>query len=439
MKSASNGPKCRNCKKFGHIAKNCPTKVSNTENGNAWCTVLSTIAEDDQNWYFDSGASSHFTKTEDFLENSCQCGGKVLAANKGSMSVIAKGTVKIYPECCPEDSPIEMHDVQVIPELSVNLISVNQIVKRGHTVTFNVDGVEVINPARQVIATGTRYNDLFKLDHLVSRKALACSSSENLDLWHRRMGHLNINSLHRLKNGMVTGMQVPDTPTTRVDMKCKICAMGKQTRLPFPKSGSRASEVLELVHSDIGGPMEVSSLGGSRYYLTFMDDKSRRIFIYFLEDKSGESVYRAFENFRSMAEKQTGKKLRILRTVNGKEFVNKQFEDYLRRLGIRHQTSADYTPEQNGLAERGNRTIVERARCMLFEADLPKTFWAEAAATAVYLMNRSPTKGHEMTPEEAWSGRKPDLAHIRVFGSPGWRTSRSKNEGNGTQKLSNVY
>ncbi|XP_062704663.1 uncharacterized protein LOC134286966 [Aedes albopictus] len=335
-KTASNGPKCRNCKKFGYIAKYCPVKVSKHENGKAWCTVLSTIAEDDQNWYFDSGASGHFTKTEELLENSRKCGGKVVAANKGAMNVVAKGTVKIYPECCPEDSPIEMHDVQ--------------IVKRGHEVKFSMDGVQVINPSGQVIATGSRHNDLFKLDQLVSR--------------------------------------------------------------------SRANELLELVHSDIGGPMEVSSLGGSRYYLTFTDDKSRKIWIYFLEEKSGESVYKAFENFRSMAEKQTGKQLKTLRTDNGKEFVNKRLEDHLQRLGIRHQTSADYTPEQNGLAERCNRTIVERARCMLFEAHLPKTFWAEAAATAVYLINRSPTKGHQMTPEEAWSGRKPDLAHVRIFGSP---------------------
>lgn len=285
-KTASNGPKCRNCKKFGHIAKYCPVKVSKHENGKAWCTVLSTIAEDDQNWYFDSGASGHFTKTEELLENSRKCGGKVVAANKGAMNVVAKGTVKIYPECCPEDSPIEMHDVQVIPELSVNLISVNQIVKRGHEVKFSMDGVQVINPSGQVIATGSRHNDLFKLDQLVSRRALACSSSENLDLWHRRMGHLNIKSLHRLTNGMVTGMEVSKHPTAKVDLKCKVCAMGKQTRLPFPKSGSRANELLELVHSDIGGPMEVSSLGGSRYYLTFTDDKSRKIWIYFLEEAS---------------------------------------------------------------------------------------------------------------------------------------------------------
>lgn len=163
--------------------------------------------------------------------------------------------------------------------------------------------------------------------------------------------------------------------------------------------------------------MEVQSLGGSRYYLTFTDDKSRRIFVYFLEEKSAQNVYEAFENFRCMAERHTGKKLKTIRTDNGKEFTNRKLEDHLKRLGIRHQTTADYTPEQNGLAERVNRTIVERARCMLFEANLPKVFWAEATATAVYLINRSPTKGHSVTPEEVWSGRKPNLAHVRVFGS----------------------
>lgn len=110
--------------------------------------------------------------------------------------------------------------------------------------------------------------------------------------------------------------------------------------------------------------------------------------------------------------------MKILRTDNGKKFTSNKLQVLLRRLGIRHQTTVDYTPEQNGLAVRGNRTIVERARCMLSEAKLPKALWMEATAKAVYLANRSPTKGHDKTPGEVWTGHKQDLAHICVFGTP---------------------
>lgn len=413
--TSSKGPKCRRCHKFGHIARECSTREPKKGNGNAWCTVMSAMEDDDDDWYFDSGASNHFAKSDQHLESTRKCGGTVVAANRGAMKIVAKGSMKLSPKCCPDEPPIAVGEVQVIPELSTNLLSVNQIVQRGHTVTFTKEGVQVVNPKGDLIATGSRKRDLFKLDLLESSKALACASNDSADLWHRRLGHINYDSLQRMKRGLVSGIEYVEPPKS--NDKCRICAIGKQTRLPFSKSGSRASDLLEVVHSDICGPMEEESLGGSRYYLSFTDDKSRRIFVYFLKEKSGECVFNAFEEFRCMAERQTGKKLKTIRTDNGKEFTNRKLEDHLKRLGIRHQTTADYTPEQNGLAERVNRTIVERARCMLYEAGLPKSFWAEATATAVYLVNRSPTKGHSTTPEEMWSGWKPNLAHVRVFGS----------------------
>lgn len=157
---------------------------------------------------------------------------------------------------------------------------------------------------------------------------------------------------------------------------------GKQTRHPLNHVGSRDDEVLESDHSDIAGPMDENSLGYCRYYLSFIDDKTRNFFVYFLCTKSQENVLQRFKDVRCMAEQQM-------------------------QLGIRHQTTVEYTPEQNGLAECVNRTAVERARCMLYAAKLAKPICAEALAAAVYLINRSPTKGIDITPEEAWTGRKP--------------------------------
>lgn len=138
------------------------------------------------------------------------------------------------------------------------------------------------------------------------------------------------------------------------------------------------------------------------------DDRSRRIYVYFLKPKSGEEVQQAFEEHHRLAERQTGRKLMVFRSDNGKEYTNRRIQQLLKKLGVY------YTPERNTLAERSKRSIVERAKCMSSEANLPKRFSVEA--TSLYLLNRTPTKGHDLTPEEMWSGRKPNLAHLRIFG-----------------------
>ncbi|KXJ71678.1 hypothetical protein RP20_CCG019945 [Aedes albopictus] len=225
------------------------------------------------------------------------------------------------------------------------------------------------------------------------------------------MGHLNEASLKRLKQ-VANGIDFKNEALA----DCVSCLEGKQARLPFPTSDSRTTDLLELVHSDLCGPVEVPSFGGSRYFVTFVDDASKKVVVFFLERKS--QVLEAFQRFKASAERQSGQKLKILRTDNGTEYVNKGFRQVLEREGIRHQTSCPYTPEQNGVAERMNRTLVEKARCMLNDAKLGKEFWAEAVSTAAYLVNRCPTRSLEYkTPEEAWTGKKPNLRHLKIFGS----------------------
>lgn len=197
--------------------------------------------------------------------------------------------------------------------------------------------------------------------------------------------------------------------------QCEHCLMGMQTKQPFTKTGAvRAEEVLELVHLDVCEPMSEASCRGFHYFLTLIDDKTRKSFIYFLKGK--DEVLSKIEQFKALVENQTGKSLKTLRTDNGQASVNRAMQSFLRRNGINHQVTVEYTPEQNGVAETANRNICESARSMVMEADPSKRFWAEAVNTAVYLKNRSATvavKG--MTPEEAWNGRKVDLSHLHVL------------------------
>ncbi|KAL0811972.1 hypothetical protein ABMA28_009370 [Loxostege sticticalis] len=161
--------------------------------------------------------------------------------------------------------------------------------------------------------------------------------------------------------------------------------------------------------------IQVTSLGGARYFLTFIDDFSRKVCVFTLKSKS--ECLNKFKEYKCLVENQLNVKIKTLRTDNGTEYTNKEFADFLRSSGIKHQTSTPYTPQQNGLAERMYRTLVEKARCMLINANLQKYLWAEAVVTAAYIVNRSPTRAPDWkTPEEKWSGKQPIVSHMRVFG-----------------------
>ncbi|GBP61401.1 Retrovirus-related Pol polyprotein from transposon TNT 1-94 [Eumeta japonica] len=257
---------------------------------------------------------------------------------------------------------------------------------------------------------------VYKLNTLKSEKVLAAAvKSAEVVQWHR-LGHVNSNDLQKMKNGAVEGVSY-DTKADIQKSNCEVCCEGKQARLPFKLAPHRRNKVLDLVHSDLCGPMEVRSVGQARYFLLFVDDASRMAFVYFLKEKN--QVLQHFKEFHSMVRNQKGTKIKTLRTDNGGEFCSDMMEKYLKESGIIHQKTNPYTPEQNGLCERFNRTIVERARCLLFDAKMEKELWAEAVNTAVYLKNRSPAPGlGQITPIEMWTGCKPDLGHIRVFGSP---------------------
>ncbi|KAL0882308.1 hypothetical protein ABMA27_000825 [Loxostege sticticalis] len=150
-------------------------------------------------------------------------------------------------------------------------------------------------------------------------------------------------------------------------------------------------------------------------FLTFLDDYSKKIFVYTLSYKT--EVLEKFKEFKSQVENTLDCRIKVLRTDYGLEYVNRPFTNYMKGAGIIHQTTTPYSPEQNGAAERMNRTLVERAKCMLLNANLPKHYWAEAIHTAAYTINRSPTRSLSFkTPEEMWSGQKPNVSHMRTFG-----------------------
>ena len=204
--------------------------------------------------------------------------------------------------------------------------------------------------------------------------------------------------------------------TKKVDGPCEGCLMGKQNRLPFPKkSVSKSSKPLDLIHSDVCGPLSVSSMGGSRYFMTLIDDYSKYHTVYALKRK--DEAFAKFKEFAEVVENRFGTKIKSLRSDNGGEYISDEFIRFLKDRGIVHETTNPHTPQQNGVAERANRTLMETVRYLLHQANVPLRFWAEALSVATHLKNRSPTScfGGE-TPHQRWWGEKPDVSNLKVFG-----------------------
>jgi transposase InsO family protein len=189
----------------------------------------------------------------------------------------------------------------------------------------------------------------------------------------------------------------------------------KQRRLPFPQQSSfRAKERLELVHGDLCGPVTPATPGGRRYFLVLVDDLSRCMWVVVLGSK-GE-VANAIRHAQAAAEAECGRKLRVLRTNNGGEFTVAEFASYYADEGVQRHYFASYNPQQNDIIERRNQTVVGMARALLKQRGMPAVFWGETVVTAVYILNRSPTKAlNDITSYEAWHGRKPVVSHLWVF------------------------
>lgn len=411
-KNFSGKRKCYICGSDKHESDKCPKKSKDDtqSSGNAKNAFSAMLANDKSlTWYIDSGASSHMTPhAQHFINKKHSSVKEIVAANNSRMQVKSAGDLKVSTQ----ENEINISDVLFVPQLSANLLSVHQIASKGNTVVFNTDGCTVYNTENKKLVHCEAENGVYKL-HTNSEQCLISKSVDTAVTWHRRFGHLNYQSLNRLK-GVVSGMNFNDEKNR---ISCETCAMGKQSRQPFATSASQAKNLIALIHSDLCGPMETQSIGGAKYILTFIDEYSKKVFVYFLKHKS--DVLGKFIEFKVMIECQTERRVKIMRTDNGREYVNEEFDAFFRANGIIHQMTCPYTAQQNGTAERYNRTIIEKAKCMLFDAKLPKTYWAEAVSMAVYLINRSlSSASSKQTPEEIWSSKPVDVSNIRKFGTP---------------------
>ncbi|GJV15572.1 putative ribonuclease H-like domain-containing protein [Tanacetum coccineum] len=313
-------------------------------------------------------------------------------------------------------------------ELQFNLFSVSQMCDKKNSVLFNDTECIVLSPnfkltdESHVLLKVPRKNNMYSVDlkNIVPKGGLTClfakATSDESKLWHRRLGHINFKTMNKLvKGNLVRGLP---SKLFENDQTCVACQKGKQHRASCKsKTVSSISQPLHMLHMNLFGPTFVKSLMKKMYCLVVTDDYSRFSWVFFLATKDETSGI--LKSFITGVENLIDQRVKVIRCDNGTEFKNKEMNQFCERKGIKREFSVARTPQQNGVAERKNRTLIEAARTMLADSKLPTTFWAEAVNTACYVQNRVlVTKPHNKTPYELFLGRKPALGFMRPFGCP---------------------
>ena len=314
-----------------------------------------------------------------------------------------------------EDKKAVLYDVLYVPKLTCNMFSVRAAVAKGNAVEFGPNDCCIWDENGKLRGKGSLADKLYQLDCQVVTTRYASVASSRSDLWHQRLGYVHESRLKKcVQDGLVQGIDIERMTALSF---CEGCLAGKMCRKPFPTVGEiRSTRKLQLVHSDVCGPMQTQSIGGAKYFVTFLDDYTRCCAVYFMKHKS--EVLEKFKEFEVTTTNAAGRAIGTLRTDNGGEYLSSAFQNYLKEKGIRNELTVPHSPQQNGVSERMNRTLVESARSMIAHAELSNIFWAEAISAASHVRNRLPTSALKEgeTPYEWCYGRKPDVSHFRVFG-----------------------
>ncbi|KAJ9544769.1 hypothetical protein OSB04_024476 [Centaurea solstitialis] len=363
-------------------------------------------------WYMDSGCSKHMTGRKELLANFKQkYGGNVRFGNKLSAPIMGYGDILHHK--------ITINKVAYVEGLSHNLLSIGKFCDKKLEVNFRETRCYVRTYDGHELIEGTRRSNLYTVNFRKQRPftevCLLSKATFNQNvLWHRRLSHLNYATINQLaKTGLVTGL--PSLRFTKEQL-CSACEMGKIKKSSHKlKVEHNTSKPLQLLHMDLCGPMRVQSINRRKYVLVIVDDFSRYTWVNFLRSKDGASDI--IISFIRNVQVRLQLPVQVIRTDNGTEFKNRKLDSFLDSVGITHTFSAARTPQQNGVVERKNRTLVEAARTMLTFSKLPLHFWAEAVVSACFTQNRSLiTKRFMKTPYELVYNRPPSIKFFRVFG-----------------------
>jgi transposase InsO family protein len=374
---------------------------------------LQVYASGVSSWIIDSGCTNHMTG-EKMMFSSYEKNEDPQSAitfGDGNQGLV-KGLGKIA--ISPDHS---ISNVFLVDSLDYNLLFLSQLCKMGYNCLFTDIGVTVFRRSDDSVAfKGVLEGQLYLVDFNKAELDTFLIAKTNMGwLWHRRLAHVGMKNLYKLLKGEhILGLTNVHFEKHRV---CSACQAGKQVGAHHPhKNIMTMDRPLELLHMNLFSPIAYISIGESKYCLVIVDDYSRFTWVFFLQEKS--QTQETLKGFLRRAQNEFGLRIKKIRSDNATEFKNSQIEGFLKEEGIKHEFSSPYTPQQNGVVERKNRTLLDMARTMLDEYKTPDRFWAEEINTACYSINRLYL--HQIlkkTSNRLLTGKKPNVSYFRVFGS----------------------
>ncbi|KAH9717385.1 hypothetical protein KPL71_021793 [Citrus sinensis] len=385
---------CVFCHEKGHWRKDCPkaqkrdvkkpaaaniARKDESSNYSLSITPAAYVASLSE-WILDTGATYHLCPIKEWFTDFRNLeSGAVVMGNDQPCRTMGISTIRLKMF---DGMVRELKKVRFVQALKKNLISVGALEAKDYKVTIK-DGIMKFTHGAMVILQGIRRHNLYYLKGGTTDKANVVEAhSDTTKLWHVRLGHAGEKSLQTLmRHGLLKG-----TKTCKLNF-CEHCVVGKKTRVKFSIVNHDTREILEYVHSDVWGPTKTASIGGIHYFVKFVDDFSRRVWLYTMRTK--DEVLEIFVKLKKLVETQTGRKIKVLRSDNEGEYTSDPFF---------------------------------QVRCMLSNAGLDKKFWAEAVSYASHLVNRLPSAAiGGKTPMEMWSGKHAqDYDSIRIFGCPAY-------------------
>ncbi|GJR06057.1 retrotransposon protein, putative, ty1-copia subclass [Tanacetum coccineum] len=337
----------------------------------------------------------------------------------GNGAQAAVEAIGVFNLVLPSGLVLSLNNCHYAPSIVRGVVSFSCLLDLGfvHTVTSN--GISVsLNGIFYFSAISV--NGVFEIDmndnvsKYNNNSIFSINKKRKLDLnssylWHCRLAHIGKTRMQKLqREGLLESINDGSYD------KCESCISGKMTKKPFNNNIERATDLLGLIHTDVCGPFRHVSRKGASYFLTFTDDFSRYGYVYLLKHK--HEVFETFKVFKSEVELQLGKKIKALRSDRGGEYLSQEFKEYLGKNGIVQHVTSPYTPQQNGVSERRNRTLLYMVRSMFNLTTLPLSFYDYALESAVRILNMVPTKKVDKTPYEIWHGKALNLSYLKVWG-----------------------
>lgn len=417
---------CKEHKRWGHDTTNCFRRnSSNQQRGKLEKAVVAMAAnEEDQTDHtlegyiayaptamvasqsskviIDSAASEHWICDINLLSNLVPLLQPlaIKVGNGGTVTATHSGTLHV--------GNVSYNKAYYVPDMVHNLLAVNRLGNDPqHAWTFTSTHAWLSDKSGKRLIEGELANGLY----VVRKTHHALAATADQPSWHSRLGHINhatINALGRA--GRLGDGWTPDVENAQ----CVACVQGKGTRQPSRPSTNRASNPADRISADLWGPASTPSLGGSRYFLTCYDDNSRYVFTKAIKHKSDAPI--ALQQFINLTETQTGRKVKLLRTDRGGEFLGNSLSAWLDTKGVQHVKTPPDAHTQNGRVERAHLTLANDMRTLLIDSQLPESFWAEAVAYSTYNRNRVMVNHTGKTPEDIWTGQQASLDHLLPFG-----------------------